>query len=78
MYRRAVEEGSAAPWMIVNLETIEVIERKIYNRHDFFENLALALRFTPRLAIKRQRPPRRSRETVTQYIPGVFRMIRRR
>jgi hypothetical protein len=52
MYRRAVEEGSAAPWMAANLDTIEVIERKIYNRHDFFENLSLALQFPPPLTIE--------------------------
>ena len=45
MYRRAVEAGSAPAWVGENLETIEVIERKIYNNHNFGENLVLALTF---------------------------------
>ena len=42
-YRRAVEDGKAAEWMAENLDTIEIIERKIYNRHHLLENLRLAL-----------------------------------
>jgi hypothetical protein len=45
LYRAAVESGTAAPWIAANLESIETIERKIYNRHDWRENLALALTF---------------------------------
>ncbi len=45
MYRDALTRGIGAPWMEKNLETIEVIERKIYNKHYFFENLKLALKF---------------------------------
>jgi hypothetical protein len=45
IYRAAVERGEAAPWIERNLETIEVIERKIYNRHDVRENLRLAFTF---------------------------------
>jgi len=45
MYRAAVERGEAPAWIAANLDTIEVIERKIYNRHDWRENLALALTF---------------------------------
>lgn len=41
--RRAVEENRAAPWIRDNLECIERIERRTYNRHAFFENLQLAL-----------------------------------
>lgn len=49
MYRKAVEEGRAPEWIIKNLDTIETIERKIYNNHDFLENLKLAFTFPPRI-----------------------------
>ena len=45
MYRRAVAAGTAPKWVEENLAAIEVIERKIYNRHDPLENLRLALAF---------------------------------
>ncbi|MGH9381411.1 MAG: hypothetical protein ACRD2Z_12455 [Thermoanaerobaculia bacterium] len=44
-FRRAVESGIAPPWVSANLASIEVIERKVFNRHRFFENLRLALTF---------------------------------
>ncbi|MCA9626061.1 MAG: hypothetical protein KC766_00275 [Myxococcales bacterium] len=56
MYRRAVEERYAPAWVAANLEAIEVIERKAFNRHAFFENLGLALK-RPRVLI----PPPKSR-----------------
>ena len=49
MYRDAVGQGQAAPWITANLSQIEVIERKIYNRHQFADNLALAFRFPDRI-----------------------------
>jgi len=51
MYRRAVEDGSAPRWVEENLVSIDVIERKIYNRHDFAENLRLALAFPDRIVV---------------------------
>ncbi len=51
MYRRAVAAGIAAPWIVANLETIELIARKTYNRHDFAENLRLAFSFPDRLEV---------------------------
>jgi len=45
VYRAAVERGEAAPWIAANLDSIETVERKIYNRHDWRENLALAFTF---------------------------------
>ena len=45
LYRAAVEDGEAPGWIAANLDTIETIERKIYNRHDWGENLRLALTF---------------------------------
>ena len=47
MFRAAVEAGVAEPWIEANLETLEIIERKAYNRHALVENLALALSFPP-------------------------------
>jgi hypothetical protein len=49
MYRKAVEDGNAPEWIEKNLETIEVIEQKIYNRHDFGENLKLAFTFPDKI-----------------------------
>jgi hypothetical protein len=49
LYRRAVEDGAAHPWIARNLESIEQIERKVYNRHDLIENLVLAVTPIPRL-----------------------------
>jgi hypothetical protein len=49
MYRRAVEKGNSPKWVEKNLETIEVIERKIYNNHNFWENLKLAFTFPKRV-----------------------------
>ena len=51
MYRAAVERGDAPAWVAPNLESLERIERKIYNEHDFLENLGLALVPVPRLQI---------------------------
>ncbi len=49
LHRRAVEAGVAAPWIAANLETIEALERKMYNRHDLLENLKLAFTFPGRI-----------------------------
>jgi hypothetical protein len=49
MYRAEVEAGLAPAWIERNLESIETIERKIYNRHDFLENLKLAFTRVPRI-----------------------------
>jgi hypothetical protein len=51
MYRRAVEAGHAPAWVVANLASIEVIERKIYNQHDFWENLVLAFDFPARIVV---------------------------
>ncbi len=53
-YRRAVEDGVAHPWIARNLDALERIERKAYNRHDLIENLVLAFTPIPRL----EAPPR--------------------
>lgn len=52
MYRQAVEGGSAPDWVAPNLESLELIERKIYNEHRFFENLRLALTPVPALQME--------------------------
>jgi hypothetical protein len=49
MYRLAASEGNAVDWMVRNLDTIDVIEAKMYNRHRLLENLRLALTFPPRI-----------------------------
>ena len=45
IFRRAVEAGTAPQWVVANLETIEAIERKAFNRHKPVENLRLAFTF---------------------------------
>jgi len=49
MYRAAVDAGVARPWIVYNLDAIEIIEKKIYNRRRFAENLQLALTFPDRI-----------------------------
>lgn len=51
MYRKAVEEGRAPEWIRKNLESIEIIERKMFNTHDIWENLKLALVFPPKIRL---------------------------
>lgn len=48
-FRKAVETGEAPEWVKKNLATIEKIELKAYNRHNFLENLGLALTSTGRI-----------------------------
>ncbi len=50
-FRRRVEEGRAPDWIRDNLESVEVVARKIYNRGDWRENLALAFTFPPRIRV---------------------------
>lgn len=49
MYREAVEAGRAPEWIVAHLDRLEWLEAKIYNHHDFLENLSLALRFEPKI-----------------------------
>ena len=56
LYRRAVERRIAPPWVVRNLETIELIERKMYNRHDLGENVRLAFQFPPKIALPDRDP----------------------
>jgi hypothetical protein len=39
----ALRQGVAPSWVLNNMQSISQIEQKIYNRHNFFENLNLAL-----------------------------------
>ena len=48
-YRKAVEDGAAPEWVERNLEALELIERKVYNRHDLLENVVLAFTRVPRI-----------------------------
>ena len=45
LYTRAIAEGRAPAWMRANRQTIELLERKITNRHGLWENLRLAFSF---------------------------------
>jgi len=48
-FRRAVEAGKAPAWVASNLESIERIAAKAFNRHELGPNLALALERIPRI-----------------------------
>ncbi len=48
-YRRAVEAGDAPDWIVAGIDAIELIEKKIYNRHDLIENLILAFTSVPEI-----------------------------
>lgn len=50
MYRQAVESGIAPEWIAKQVHLIEMIEKKIFNRHDFVENLRLAFTHVPKLS----------------------------
>lgn len=58
IYREAVESGDAPEWIADNLDAIEVIGRKVHNRHDPLSNLRLALSF-PEISIDRDEQSRR-------------------
>ncbi|NQZ97178.1 MAG: hypothetical protein HRU01_11755 [Myxococcales bacterium] len=51
MFRLAVEEDRAPAWVAPNLARIEVIERKIFNRHDPWENLRLSFAFPGKIEL---------------------------
>ncbi len=55
MFREAVRNGSAPRWALGNLETLAILERKAYNRHDRLENTRLAVFFPAK--IDPLRPP---------------------
>jgi hypothetical protein len=39
----AISEDTGTPaWIVKNIDTIRKIERKVYNEHNFFENVKLA------------------------------------
>jgi hypothetical protein len=50
-------DGTAPAWVHDNLESIEVIEQKQFNRHRWLENLRLAVHGSRR-ASSPDRPPR--------------------
>jgi len=49
--RAAVEAGEAPAWIADNLAAIELVERKVSNRHGLLENLRLALTPAPRIRV---------------------------
>ncbi len=48
-YRAAVENGTAPGWVARNIVSIEAVERKAHNKHNLFENIALAVSHIPRI-----------------------------
>ena len=53
-FARYVETGRAPAWMGENLGALEVIERKVWNRHDPIENLRLAFTRVPEIRVPQQ------------------------
>jgi len=45
----AVRDGGAPRWVADNIESIEIIEKKVYNVHSLSENIGLAFTSVPRL-----------------------------
>jgi hypothetical protein len=54
--REAVANGTAPEWMARNLDTIDILERKMGNRHQWWDNLALALSFPPPIVLPARAP----------------------
>ncbi|RIL05499.1 MAG: hypothetical protein DCC71_10070 [Proteobacteria bacterium] len=52
MYRAAVAAGVAAPWVGAHLDTLELLERKLYGPRGAAESLALALRVRERIDLR--------------------------
>jgi len=65
MFREAVEKG-APRWIQENLATLEVIEKKVFNRHDWAENLRLAFQFPQKMRIPDEPAGRGSARTRAQ------------
>jgi hypothetical protein len=55
MYREAVDSGTAPQWIADNLNTIEIIEQKMFNTHDFIQNLRLAFTFPDKIKLPARR-----------------------
>jgi hypothetical protein len=49
MFRKAAEQGKAPQWILKNFKSIESIEKKIFNNHNFVENLWIALTFPKKI-----------------------------
>jgi hypothetical protein len=43
VFDEAINAGKADAWIIENIDSIRLIEKKVYNTHHFFENIQLAL-----------------------------------
>lgn len=48
-FRAAVEAGAAPGWVQRNLAALEDIEARVYNDHDFFANLRMILKGSPKV-----------------------------
>lgn len=57
MFERAMASQDAPDWVEPNLQTIDWIDRRIHNRHDFVENFGLALRRVGRIQLVSPPPP---------------------
>ena len=61
-YREAVAAGIAPPWMRSNLDTLELLERKLYGPRSAWESGMLALHVWERIELDDEKPPRRAPE----------------
>ena len=50
--RRAVDAGDAPPWIVRNIDAMELIERKVQGHGDFCERLQLALTPIPTIEVR--------------------------
>jgi hypothetical protein len=44
LYGKAIRGGDAPDWIQANRGALEIIDRRVFNGHDFLENLGLALK----------------------------------
>jgi hypothetical protein len=54
-YREAVEAGIAPPWMRANLDTLELLERKLYGPRSAWESVLLSLHVWERIHLDEDR-----------------------
>lgn len=58
MFEAARQRPDAPPWLELNRDALDVIEAKVFNRHDLLENVVLATKFPQELIpMAREQPP---------------------
>jgi hypothetical protein len=53
MFQQSIDGNYGAAWVVENIDVIQIIERKAYNRHELRENLGLAFTFPGPIVVRR-------------------------